>query len=466
VCSLSYVWSSGVLAGAWEFNPQITVQEVFSDNIELAPSGAEDSDFVTELTPTLNVEGRDTRYTLDLNYALQGLIYAGDSDRNNLNHLLGGATTVELIRDHGFLDATANYGPRNISSTGVIGVDNISVTDQVNIFDYAITPRWTQPFRNYAVANLSYTHDQVLSSSDELADTTGDTIRANVHSSNHFTTWLWSVEHFEQYIDTEGDPTTIRFRNSRGRLDYLFTPHWGVIGQLGYDDNDFDAADEPNGILWGVGMRWMPSRRTSMEVIGGERFFGRTFSASAVHTGRRFRLRGAYTEEPTVTRYSLLDSVIFPTLDPFGQPIVSPIVTPGDLSLTTPNQVSEVLVTKALTLAAEYIGNYHDFEVGVGHDDRDYQFTGDTEEVMSVDGTWTWRFTPRTRSALRLRYVDEEFRDASESQYYLVDFVLTRNIGRTLEASLGARHLTRDGEGAVDEYDENRVFLLLVKYFE
>jgi uncharacterized protein (PEP-CTERM system associated) len=215
-----------------------------------------------------------------------------------------------------------------------------------------------------------------------------------------------------------------------------------------------------------VGLRWVPRRQTFIEVIGGERFFGETFSAQAEHTSRRLRLVANYTEEPTTARTTVLRNTAFPVLDPFGQPIINPVTgQPQQLNVLTPVETGEVLVNRTMDVFAAYTGRRHDFELGFTRYELDYQLTGDSEESMGPNAAWTWRFTPTIRSRLGLQWIDEEFRTGDESQYTIIDFALTRQFGRNLEASIGGRYFNRDSTGAVPEYQENRAFLLLVKTF-
>lgn len=466
VCLSALAVSQAAWAG-WDLYPQVTVQEVYSDNIELAPSGAEQGDFVTELTPAVSVRGRGMRYRTDINYAMQGLIYSDDTGRNDINHLLTGDGQLEWFRDHGFLDFAIDNGPQNIGVNGVTPIDNISVAERPDILNYSITPNWRQEFGNFALGTIGYTYDQVLTSSDALAESVEHTVRGNLHSGPHYTDWRWSLDALEQYIDDADADEVIRFRNVTGRGDYYLNPHWAVIGQLGYDDNRFgDFGNDEDGVLWGVGLHWSPSRQTAFEVIGGDRFYGRAFSASAEHTGRRFRMLANYAETPTTARAVLLRNTTFAVVDAFGQPVVNPATgQPQTLDVAVPVQTAEVLISRLFDSAIAYTGRYHDFEVGVAHEDRDYQATGDTEEVLTARAAWVWRFTPRTRSRIAFRWTDETDRVNNDSQFGVLDFALTRTFGRTLEASLGGRYLNRDTTGTLPEYDETRAFLQLVKTF-
>jgi hypothetical protein len=66
---------------------ELSVKEVFTDNVFLT-AGDEEEDFVTELTPRINIYGNAKRASVRVNYALQGLLYANNGDENTHFHQL------------------------------------------------------------------------------------------------------------------------------------------------------------------------------------------------------------------------------------------------------------------------------------------------------------------------------------------------------------------------------------------
>ncbi|MGH8594973.1 MAG: hypothetical protein ACREV3_14325, partial [Gammaproteobacteria bacterium] len=81
----------------WTVVPELSVKEVFTDNLFLTAS-AEEEDFVTELTPRINIYGNARRASVRVNYALQGLLYANNGDENTHFHQLFSAGVFELVR--------------------------------------------------------------------------------------------------------------------------------------------------------------------------------------------------------------------------------------------------------------------------------------------------------------------------------------------------------------------------------
>ena len=58
------------------FTPSFIINETWTDNVNMAPSGQARSEFVTELTPSLAVVARNPRMQLAASYELRRYIYS------------------------------------------------------------------------------------------------------------------------------------------------------------------------------------------------------------------------------------------------------------------------------------------------------------------------------------------------------------------------------------------------------
>ena len=110
------------------------------------------------------IQGEGHRLNLDLNYNLQTLTYADNTDRNNINHRLRAGADSELIRDHFFIDGFASLDQELVDRRDSASSDNISGADNLrDVQTYSINPRWEQRLGNIANATVRYGHDQVKS---------------------------------------------------------------------------------------------------------------------------------------------------------------------------------------------------------------------------------------------------------------------------------------------------------------
>lgn len=100
------------MAGEWRFNTYLDLAEVYTDNVSLAPAGAEESEFITQISPGVSLNGQSGRAKLDLNYRLQNLIYGHDVTRNNSNHQLLANGNLEVAMS-GFRRRQKFHQPTN-----------------------------------------------------------------------------------------------------------------------------------------------------------------------------------------------------------------------------------------------------------------------------------------------------------------------------------------------------------------
>src|SRR6185312_8308895 len=89
-----------VLPGTWVITPSVEVGETWNDNITLAPKGSETRDFITTVTPGLNILLQAPRVNFAVNYAQQALIFAGHSNFDTLQQRLAGKGRAEIIPEN------------------------------------------------------------------------------------------------------------------------------------------------------------------------------------------------------------------------------------------------------------------------------------------------------------------------------------------------------------------------------
>ena len=161
----------------WTVVPELSVKEVFTDNLFLTASD-EEQDFATELTPRINIYGNAKRASVRVNYALQGLLYANNGDENTHFHQLFSAGVAELVRQLIFIDGDATITQQNLTDTGsgvftnfgpgtfLGGVgDNISVTgERTTVTTYRLSPYLVHRLGDWADAELRFEYDDVSQS--------------------------------------------------------------------------------------------------------------------------------------------------------------------------------------------------------------------------------------------------------------------------------------------------------------
>lgn len=90
-----------------ELTPSVSVGEVFDDNIYL-DSTDEESDYITEVSPGLNLSVLSEHSELELAYAPTFVWYADDDENNTVRHL-GSISYGQELSQHWRLDLTETY---------------------------------------------------------------------------------------------------------------------------------------------------------------------------------------------------------------------------------------------------------------------------------------------------------------------------------------------------------------------
>lgn len=452
----------------WQFIPHITLEETYSDNIALAPSGFEEDDFVTVVTPGISVRNITNRFDWALDYSLQNIFYADNSDANTSLHLFNMDTFSEIVNDRLFLNFRLDHSPRNRSNTGNVAFDNLSITDnRVDVLTYSVNPYWQQRLGRFADLTVGYTRDEAIGGSN-LSSSTSQGYDIDLSSGPQFTRLLWDLIYSERETEFENSNQDITFRTIRAETRYLLTRQFALLGTVGYDDNEFASFVESDisGILWNVGAAWTPSRRTQVEGTVGERFFGTDIALNITHRARSTRWSFSYTQTPTTTRAFLFEQQVFNLFDQFGQPVINPDTgEPATLLVDIPEQTPEVLIRERFSAVVQYVLRKNIFNLNAYIEDRELQVTSASEETSGINGSWIWNIGPKTRSVLSLGRFENKLRTGITDEFVVAQYELIRLLGTSLEASIGARYLTRDSTLDGREFDENRIFLKLYKTF-
>ena len=105
---LACLGAGTTLAGSWEIQPRVALSEIYTDNVDLNPSGQEDDDLITEVTPGISLFRESSRLKVDVNYQAQVLKFVNEDDADKVNHGLDGSVSAELAEDFLFVDASGN----------------------------------------------------------------------------------------------------------------------------------------------------------------------------------------------------------------------------------------------------------------------------------------------------------------------------------------------------------------------
>jgi uncharacterized protein (PEP-CTERM system associated) len=272
------------LAGDWRIVPSLSVNETATDNVGLVKDHRR-SDWITDVSPGINISGSGDRVKLDFDYQWHGLFYANDSSRNNRQNSLNAKGTLEALENWFFIDASAAILQQNLSAFNGSTYSSVDTNDSNNTTEtrsYQISPYFTGMFGDSVEYMLRYS----------LSKTTSDEGNAYDDQTRQWSGRLASVDGLSRLgwsIDASSDKNDFgqgRNTNSdlvRGVLTYRVDPQFRVSLIAGRESNDYTSEHKKSHTITGAGFEWTPTERTLLAASHEERFFGGSNSVTFTH---------------------------------------------------------------------------------------------------------------------------------------------------------------------------------------
>ncbi|WP_194713734.1 TIGR03016 family PEP-CTERM system-associated outer membrane protein [Noviherbaspirillum soli] len=425
------------LAAEWRFNPTLTLRETYSDNIRLAPTGNEQSSFVTEVMPGISVNGLGRRSQFQATYQARGVTYSNDVGSSNLQNYLNARGTAQLVDDLLFIDGTANITNLSTSPYGPQALDSsYAINNRSEVRTYSISPYVRQRYGSVAQAEARYTHQGLSSDTAGFSNYNSDLLNLFVNSGEAFRLVSWDVTASRRH-SSYNSLNSVDNDYLNGVLRYKLTDQFSLTGSAGYDRYTYQSiGDGPRGASWSVGFDWKPSSRTSLAATAGRRFYGNAYSLNGIHRSRYTTWNVSYNEDITTTQQQLVDSGSISTTAFLDQVFSATIADPTaraqavdafiratnlPATLANPNaglsnrfflqkrlQGSVALNTGKSTVLVSVYNTLRRPQTGVS--DNVGLFTAsnqlfiDESRQRGVSGLWNLRLTPLTSMNLNARY--------------------------------------------------------------
>ncbi len=351
-------------AGDLEVTPSVSLREIYSDNIELSDTQPVD-DWVTEISPAVNVRGHSDQLDFNLYGAVQMLYYLGaeanNGDHTEINPSLALRSTTTGVKNLLFLDLNASAGQRLVSDDAKHTYDNINISgDRSDYFTYTVAPYIENETRSgiYTTLRAEYganNYDSEGNREDALNDTETSLYRGRIDNQQMATRFHWTIGASDRYVDYASDSQSdSNYREGQLDLSYDFSSHFSLIGRAGATENDLSGYDSQyNGDYSAAGLRWTPNRRFWLSAMSGNDYEdaefnwkpsrrtdinvgyrdssvglvrGPSWRADMKFKGRRFGSTFRYSEEVTTEQLLMQDGdVLIPIFDDEGNIVTDPI---------------------------------------------------------------------------------------------------------------------------------------------
>lgn len=473
--------------------PSISTQEIYSDNINLAPSGKEQSAFVTDISPGISIIGQSARSSLNLNYKMQNLYNAGgNNDLKTLNQLQYNSKTA-LIQNVLLLDSQSSISQQNTSSNNAIN-DNISGgAGSTTVTTFGLSPYWLPRFGNYANGSVRVNFNTVSTdkslnnqnTTNALSDTKTLAEIIQLNSGSEFQQINWNLNH-NNSVNYRDNGDDVKFQNSNMLVRTYINQYFNVFVNGGYSNNSFktNTNSSQNGTFYTFGGQWKPSQLYSVEVGGGNNShitisvapinrltWTTTFNNNSVglNSGKTWQTALNYQtshsnwsltheNDTTTAQEILLQQKIFNVQDGAGNTIFDPVTNQAiQRAINIPTLTNDVIVRQKWDFSTSYTTGKSTINLNAFNEDRSFQRTATNQVVKGISATWNWQFASKTSAYVRPLWQQTDSGLNSKNDRYDFTIGINESITSQINGKLEFRHLNQITDlSSTNSYQENR----------
>jgi hypothetical protein len=500
LAAICMCYQNPLYAHNWRLMPSLQLQEVYSDNITLAPSDKARAGFVTALSPAAFIVWQAGKSSLNLRYNMQNLYNAHGDGAYGMAHQLQFNAHNVLAKNRFFVDSRASISQQNINNTRVVA-DNFTgaAGSTTTVSTFGVSPTWLPHFGNYANGTVRVNADTFSSGASSLSnsETISETVQLNSGSKFKRVSWSAGFNNSQTYRSGGGD---VSFQNANLTLRSYIDKHFSVFASGGYSDNVFSnatntsttAISNANGFFYTAGVRWSPSTHYWLEVGGGNNSYvtlslapmqrlsllatvrnndiglnpGTTWQAALNYRTRRSHWSFTHNNS-TTTSQSLLSQ---------SEPGTGTPLIPVNNTILT----NDIIVVQSSNLSASFYTGKSTFSLGAYLLDYTYQRDPLNQQnqikdqnIKGISGQWSWQFARKTSAYIRplWQQIDSTNGNNTKLQSERYDFAIGLNqaITNRISGNLELRHVTQTSNAAStvlnSDYQENRATASLFMRF-
>lgn len=470
--------------------PSLSAQEIYSDNINLAPSGKEQSAFVTDISPGIAIIGQSARSQLNLNYKMQNLYNAGgNNDLKTSNQLQYNSSTI-LINNALFLDSQSSIGQQN-TNINKISNDNISGgVGSTTVTTFGLSPYWTPRFGNYASGilranfNTVSTDQNNQTATNTLSDTKTLAEIIQLNSGSEFQRINWNLRH-NNSVNYRDNGDDVKFQNSNLTVRTYINQYFNVFANGGYSNNSFKSNNgNPNGASYTLGVQWTPSLFYNLEVgIGNNSHvtlnispmrrltWATTFNKNSIglNSGNTWQTALNYStshsnwslthdNDTTTVQQILLEQKIFNVQDAQGNTVIDSITNEAvQRAINIPTSTNDVIVRQKWNFSTTYNTGKSTVNVSAFNEDRSFERAGNNQIIQGISATWNWQFANKTSAYVRPLWQQTDNSLNTKSDRYDFTIGINESITSQINGKLEFRHLNQISDlNTTNSYQENR----------
>ena len=278
--------------------PRISLTESYTDNVDLSSTNKR-SEFTTQISPGISITSNGGRLRGSVDYSLTQVLYARNSEKNELQNSLNASGRYEAVDNWAFIDFASSISQQSVSAFGPQSVSNTSINaNRTEVATYQVSPYVRGQFANFADYEARYRFSKSRSGSSLASDVETRDGLIKLTGDRSLGRLSWAADLTKQDVDYSAGRSTTSDRLN-ARLIYTVGPQLDAILIAGRESNNYVSLDKETHGSTGVGVNWRPSDVTSLSGEFERRYFGNTHSLTFEH--RTPRTAWTYVDSKSVS---------------------------------------------------------------------------------------------------------------------------------------------------------------------
>lgn len=456
-------------AGEWRFSQTASIEQAYSDNVDLDRKGQERDDASTLVTGGMAINGNGRRLDLGVNYSITRITFWSNSDDDEFRHTMTGRTDVELIENYLFFDAQSSVREDFIDNAGAVSGSDFNANDnRQTVASFNAGPTLRFGLGEFANASLRYRYSSTLiGGGADDSDTHTGTFSLSDGRLTPDLGWSFRASHSKTITDGD-DPSDTR-TTADLNLTYRLSNSLDLLGGVGWEDIEDDTLDEDTtGITWNAGFNWRPSPKTQLRATYGRQFQDDNLNIIGRYNPTRrtsFVLTFEQTLETSGQRLSRrLDRLFIDENLDFIDDVTGLPFDPTDPGLSFDD---ETIRRDSLAFTASTTRGRNSFSLRVFANEETSDVLDTNEFIYGTTGSWGRSLSRAMRGNVSLSYRNTDFDslDGRVDDFYTAALGLTYRVTSDLSSSFSYNFTLRDSNLNGNDLEENAVSLRLSKSF-
>jgi uncharacterized protein (PEP-CTERM system associated) len=503
-------------AGEWEFSPNVSLDETYSDNVEL-DSTNEISSLVTQSVIGIDSKYKSKKVAFNFKSSSRYVLYSHDHNSDGDYHTFSSDAKIALWPNGLIFNAQASLQnqPKNSSNNAL--ADIISA-DTVRVSTYRTGLAYKTSNRDFSLnSQINYSTTEA---EDDIGERDGINFTFNSRNGTAAKNIFWDFTSRYRKQENNNDSDAIQ-KNTELKLGwitgYKFLPfiryynednsgsisggrdiksssyglglRWFASQRLYIDLSYNDPIDDKSPSLSGsqldpyldFSINWQPTVRTQLQYNRTQRFFGNSTTLSISHRNKRLTNSISYTEQvETFTRQNIIFNLFCPDGDDSNTDLcledISDLPSPSPINYTNINLDEPILIedesyslNKILAWTSILELPRTTFTFNINKRDTNFLSSNNLQDGGQVSLKVGRRISNNSSLSMQAQYTESSYNRSPELDVsdiyrrYTVEY--SKSLNNQLTLNLGLSNTDRTSQQDNFNYQENRVYLKVNKGF-